>query len=814
MFRRATPCLFVLMLMLAGDRLLAAATHVDGRWVFENRVLRVSVAETTGACEVLDRRCGRVWRQANMAKGFVVKGVEPLAAPAQGVGIRLEYARPKNSPLALVIRLSLPSDRADLSCHIAGHAQAEMGDVALPAPFVLDAPEGVLVVPHQSGLLFRVDELEWHGRTLGGMLTMPWCGAADLATGQGHMTILETPDDATLRGVKVPAGNRAVLAAQTVFQAQKGKLGYTRRLLYHFADRGGYVALAKRYRAYAKQKGLVKTLAEKRKERPNIDRLVGAVNIYAGGDFGTMAELKRMGIDRALVSGFGPRHIRKINAWGYLTTRYDIYTDLYEPGTPPSKWERCTGFTFPDDVIKRADGSNQVGWCPVPNTTTGKPDPSYVICWTCGLRTLREKMPRRLAEYPLTAYFLDCTTSARLYECYDPRHPLTRTTDRETRTAQFAYLSQDLGLVVGSEAGRDWAVPVADYFEGIMSTATWFAAPQELHGLPFEPIASNPRYEEYATNPARRVPLFQLVYGDCAETTWWWGDNSHRMLNLWDQKDLLQMIHASMPMWILWTPQQGLFWSNTDRFRECYEHVCRWRRAVGYSEMIGHERLTKDGLVQRSSFANGASVTVNFARAPRRLADGTQLPSRSFLIRGNPGQLPGLPVGKPVQVRADWQPRQRDLTPTGNTGFETRPCFWDAVDGMDLDLEQSVVHGGQWAAKLTGTAAHGWSFASAARVPVQAGRSYTIRGWLRVDALDPQRTAPGFKCEMSRDGKYLTNFFTPTYDLSKLKTWQRLETTFTVPAGATHGRLALERRTTQPVSATLYLDDVELVPAP
>jgi hypothetical protein len=809
---RPLCCLFALTLILAGNRGLTA-TQADGRCVCENRVLRVSVAETSGACEVLDRRCDRRWRQARPAKGLAVKSVRPLAAPDKGVELGIEWRAGKLAPLTLTVRWKLSSDQADLIGEISGDLQAAMRDVALPGPFVLDAPQGVLVVPHQSGLLFRVDELEWHGRTLGGMLTMPWCGAADLATGQGYMAILETPDDATFRGLKVPAGSREVLTAQPIFQGQKGKLGYTRRLLYHFADRGGYVALAKRYRAYAKQRGLLKTLAEKRKERPNIDRLVGAVNIYAGGDFGTMAELRRLGIDRAMVSGFGPRQIRQLNTWGYLTTRYDIYTDLYEPGTPPSKWERCTGFTFPADVIKRADGSNQVGWCPVPNATTGKPDPSYVICWTCGLRTLREKMPRRLAEYPLTAYFLDCTTSAGLYECYDPRHPLTRTTDRETRKAQFAYLSKDLGLVVGSEAGRDWAVPVADYFEGIMSTATWFAAPQELHGLPFEPIAANPRYEEYATNPARRVPLFQLVYGDCAETTWWWGDNSHRMLDLWDQKDLLQMIHASMPMWVLWTPQQGMFWANTDRFRECYDHVCRWRRAVGYAEMVNHERLTRDGLVQRSSFANGVSVAVNFAREERRLADGTRLPGRSFLIRGNAAELPGLTVGRPVQVRAGWRPQQRDLTPTGNTGFESRPCFWGAVDGMDFELQQRVVHSGQWAARLTGQAAGGWSYASAARVPIEAGRKYTIRGWLRVDALDPAQTGPGFKCEVSKDGKYLVNFFTPTYDLKKLKTWQRLETTFTVPDGATHGRLALERRTKQPVNATLYVDDLELAPA-
>ena len=47
-----------------------------------------------------------------------------------------------------------------------------------------------------------------------------------------------------------------------------------------FFDDGGYVALCKRYRLYAKQTGLLKTLAEKRAANPNVDRLVGAVNTW------------------------------------------------------------------------------------------------------------------------------------------------------------------------------------------------------------------------------------------------------------------------------------------------------------------------------------------------------------------------------------------------------------------------------------------------------------------------------------------------------------------------------------------------------
>ena len=806
--------LLLLLIMLSGMRTVsrAEAVHAEGQWGLENDAIRVSVSEKTANWDVLDKRCGHLWRQAVVPADkkhpeVCVKRIAPLPAPFEGVKIEFDYREKNGKDVPLTACVQLLADQPDVSYELSADFSTPIRELLLPASFVLEAPQGKLVIPQASGLLFGVDELSWDGGHLGGKMSMPWFGATDLATGQGYVAVFETWDDASFRGVKVQGEKGSVLSVQPLFRPQKGKLGYARRILYHFADRGGYVALAKRYRAYAKQTGLVKTLAEKRKKRPNIDRMVGAVNMYCS-HFENVEELRRMGIERAMISGFSGDRVRQMNEWGYLPGRYDIYTDLYDPSTRPGKMERCQGFTFPDDVMKHADGSKQIGWAPHVNPKTGEKIPSYVICSVCGLRTLREKMPKRLSESPYTSYFLDCVTSAGLRECYDPKHPMTRTEDRKARMAQFRYLSEELGLVVGSETGRDWGVPSADYFEGIMSTAAFFANPKAIHEIPFVSCESTPKYEEYGTNPARRVPLFQLVYGDCVETTWRWGDNTHRMPKLWAQKDLLHMIHASMPTWVLWDPQQSLFWGNRERFKECYDNVCRWRRAVGYSEMTNHERLSDDGLVQRSSFANGAAVTVNFA-TKARTAGGVTLPPRSFLITGDASELKGLPLNKPVQVDDAWEPREFVLT--ANTGFEDRPCSWRG-QGIALQLHEETVHSGRSAARLSGTQREGYSYASSVKIPIEPSKRYTVRGWLRVDALEPDRFAPCFKCGVYKDKKWVTNFFTPQYDLSKLGTWQKLECTFTVPDDATSGLISLEKRTTGAVTATLYIDDVELVP--
>ena len=214
-------------------------------------------------------------------------------------------------------------------------------------------------------------------------------------------------------------------------------------------------------------------------------------------------------------------------------------------------------------------------------------------------------------------------------------------------------------------------------------------------------------------------------------------------------------------------------------------------------------------LVQRSSFANGAAVTVNFSRETRT-ADGVELPPCSYLITGDAKELAGLPVGRPVRVSDPWTPKE--LVQTGNTGFEESACFWSASGGMKRTIQTEVVHEGKQAAQFSGTQEGGWSYAYAPLVPLEAGKRYRIRGWVRVDAVEPAQ-APNLKCELHKDGKYLVNYFTPAYDLTKLGTWQCLEKVFTVPEGADSGKLALEKGGKATVTATLYLDDVELVPA-
>jgi len=146
-----------------------------------------------------------------------------------------------------------------------------------PHPFVSE-PKDYLVVPMNEGISYPVEDssinpmrliaYRWHG------ICMAFWGVTDGA--QGHMAILETADDAAIRINRIDGR----LGVAPEWDGQKGQFGYARRLRYVFFDSGGHVAMAKRYRAYAKQTGIFKSLSEKRWANPNVDLLIGAVNVW------------------------------------------------------------------------------------------------------------------------------------------------------------------------------------------------------------------------------------------------------------------------------------------------------------------------------------------------------------------------------------------------------------------------------------------------------------------------------------------------------------------------------------------------------
>ena len=298
----------------------------------------------------------------------------------------------------------------------------------------------------------------------------------------------------------------------------------------HPLGRGGYVEIARAYRPLAKAKGWLVTWAEKRKKWPNVDRYLGALDFkpfvfsrtvassiyspdgkehtslsYTFDEAAQMVEHWKndLKLDKAAVvlagwvnGGYDNRHpdplpaapecggnaglqdaAKRIKACGYLFGLHDNYQDMYEDA--PSygvQW-----------LNKNQRGEPKMGG----NWAGGQ---AWQVCAIKQVELAARKdtnLPKIAELFGPTIYFIDTVFAWGLVTCEDPAHPMTRQQDMEWKSKLCLLAKKNFGLF-GSEEGREWAVPCADYLEGIFG-------------------------QQVDSAPGTVIPLMPLVYHDCVQ---------------------------------------------------------------------------------------------------------------------------------------------------------------------------------------------------------------------------------------------------------------------------------------------------------
>jgi hypothetical protein len=598
---------------LAGNGAVRVARDGE-RWTLENAELRVTVDAVAGAITVADKGSRFVWTQME-TKRTAFRGVKQIAG---GIGFDTDFAGGVKTYM-MALKLTLPERGADL------RVEADMADraatfdsVGFLSPLLLDSENGAIVVAdYSNGHAYPVRMKPFPKRRFDlGNIDMPWIGVCDLTQGQGYALIAETPDDATFDVVSVEREGHTVSAPRLMWNASMRTFRYARRTIYRFSASGGYVALAKGYRAYAKEHGLIVPFTEKLKKNPNIARAFGAPDVWGNGSLRFAREAKAAGVEKMLIHGTSSAaDMKAINELGYLTSEYDIYQDVM--GIKDESEIASRAEWVPENVVLRADGTRMPAWL------TWDKKQFMKRCPTFWLRTAQRVIPKALAEHPYLGRFIDVTTAETLYECYDEKHPLDKTEKRKRGEELLSYV-RSLGLVTGGEHGRWWAVPYLDYIEGMMSggstswPAGWLKRPKtkeeaftDPNGRPF------PKWEEYekwGIGHEYRVPLWELVFHDCLISTWYWGDSSDFLLEaapeVTAKKDAFNILYGTMPM--MWANGEGSWAKNREMFLRTYRNVCKVHEKVATAEMVSHEFVTADRAVQRTRFSDGTVVVVNF----------------------------------------------------------------------------------------------------------------------------------------------------------------------------------------------------------
>jgi hypothetical protein len=644
------PCGFFLRLTLIGSLAplaLNAAVRVaedNGEWTLENRHLRVIVRPMSGTILVRDRSSGREWVQSPAADAKsmpVFRNARRIPQP--GPGLAFDVPLEPGATNSLSVSLTLRDRGADLFVEVdLPDRHAKIENLFVLEPFVSASTNPALVVAdYSNGHLYPLNEKP--PRTWFNLwsIDMPWVGVCDLSDGHGYALIVETDDDACIRLVKSQRDGREVWAPQVGFQASQREFRYPRRFFYHFASKGGYVALAKRFREFAREQGLLVPFGEKLKQNPNIARLFGAPDLWGDGSLKFAREAKAAGIEKMLIHGrASAEDMRAINDLGYLTSNYDIYADMLQ--VEPGKEIDGHHGQVPGDVVLQADGQRMKAWL------TWDKQQYMKRCPAVAVNTARVVIPKDLAQRPFVGRFIDVATAEELYECFDPAHPLTRGGKRQASTGLLAY-TRSLGLVTGGEHGRYWAVPQLDYIEGMMSggsyswPAGWLLRPkskdQEFdnpYGGKFGKWAD---YEKWGIGHQHRVPLWELVFHDCIVSTWYWGDSSEFLLQaapeVTPKKDAFNVLYGTIPMF--WANREGGWRADRELCLRSYRNTCKLHEVIAGTEMLSHGFVTPDRAVQRTKFSDGTEVVVNFGAVPFEAKLGRRkylLPQNGFAVKG------------------------------------------------------------------------------------------------------------------------------------------------------------------------------------
>jgi hypothetical protein len=468
-------------------------------------------------------------------------------------------------------------------------------------------PEGVIAATDRSVLQSHVIE-SW---------SMSWWGFQKGKA--GALVIIETPDDAAYQ-FQHPRGGPTVIGPR--WRAQLGRFGYPRTARMTFFAEGNYVDMAKRYRRYVMDTGLFVPLKEKIARHEAVLDLIGTPqtrvsifrNIKPESDrYDTkepsknrslttfderarqLRELKAKGYDRLLVLIAGWPHLgydhqhpdplppaAEAGGWeglkrltdvcrelGYPYMLHDQYRDYYVDAPsydPQFAIQEEDAKSLPQAFAGTRFGDSKEGLIP------------FMRHWDGGKQTYlnaRFQLGHLLKNYQLFSdhnikpqgIYIDVVGYVPPDEDFNPEHPTTRTDAMKGQIALLNWSRQNLGIVA-TESGSDWVIPFVDTVN-----------------------------QSGGGSKAILVPLYNLVYHDAVIISY----------GARDQKSLLYGLLGGG------VPELPITQNTIDeKSLALMRRMAALHARVGLLEMTKHEFLDSSYRRERTTFADGTTVTVDW----------------------------------------------------------------------------------------------------------------------------------------------------------------------------------------------------------
>lgn len=500
------------------------------------------------------------------------------------------------------------------------------------------------------GRVFRSDGKPWEYSTQWESNSMRLAGiTCDLAS---LAMIMETPYDAVSEMMDDGVGR---IAHRLVQNASLGELRYARVLTLVPMAEPGYVAMANRFRDYARRNGMWMSWEERVAENPALAAMPGAFIGLAGylhddeADIvGAMRKMKACGFERGYLYSPKLRTLDDAN-WGRIIGRFNSMTDA-QVREIQSLGYICAPFLQVEeatDAIGQHLLASDLAGLPVKRWQIGDTNYYEIIKWR--VRDMIKALDADLVE--AKGVHFDTLAAMPLVE-HAGAGSYDRAGDVRERCELARYYRRQ-GKIVLAEGVKDWANAVCD-----LGTSH-----------PFAPRMGPRTGVTRGADRVWNVPLVDLVYHDsiirCCWEHHYYHDN-HAMydydLSTWHPfaMPLMDMLTASPP--VLFPEGKQYYYLLEDKAEEdgrmtrtvrwdqarIYQNrfddpafqavlpqalrVCRLNLRHGTARMLSHRYLDPASpLVQETTFNTGLRVVANFSDEPFTTDNGKTVAARAAL---------------------------------------------------------------------------------------------------------------------------------------------------------------------------------------
>lgn len=344
-----------------------------------------------------------------------------------------------------------------------------------------------------------------------------------------------------------------------------------------------------------------------------------------------------------------PEFVENATKYGYLIGTYDSYHSIHKPGEEQwitAKFEDET--LFETATVANKDGEKIEGF----NGVGRKLNP------TLAMPSVKNRVEGILdTGINFNTWFLDTDGTGEVFDDYSKEHITTEKQDINARIERVKYLTDDKGMVIGTEGGNDFINPYIDFSHGIeMGFFQWMDKDQKdknseyYFGQYYSPTGGVAKmfskqvplkdyFRDIFLGSKYSIPLYKLVYNDSVITTYWWGNSTLKFIDDIETRMLYEVLYNIPPLYHIDNEE----WEkHKDTIVKHYNVWSDFSKKVINVEMSEFRNLTEDGSIKLTKYGDDIKVICNFSDGSY-MYEGKEIKPKTLLIYDNGDMIEYVP---------------------------------------------------------------------------------------------------------------------------------------------------------------------------